>query len=262
MLVLKKSESTAARRRVPIHLVDATDGITPETGEASGQPQYSKNGGTWTSTSATLSAVGNGFYYVELTAGELDTEGWIAIRYKSANTAEFQVVMQVVAYDPFDATTLGLTNLDATVSSRSSLTSANVETAVATKLNTAIPGSPTADSINERIKTLDDAYTATRGGYLDRLDAAVTTRASPTDVNTQVCDVLKTDTVAEQTAGAPTATPTLEAILCYLYEAWRNKQETTNAVRTLYKDDGSTPLCASAWSDDGSTQTRGEWGAP
>jgi len=33
------SESTAARMRVFLHLVDATDGLTPETGEAAGQPQ-------------------------------------------------------------------------------------------------------------------------------------------------------------------------------------------------------------------------------
>jgi len=70
-----QSESTAARRRVPIHLVDATDGITPETGESGGQPQFSKNGAAFGNTSATLTAVSNGFYYVELTAGELDTLG-------------------------------------------------------------------------------------------------------------------------------------------------------------------------------------------
>lgn len=37
-------------------------------------------------------------------------------------------------------------------------------------LNTAIPGSPTADSVNERLKTLDDNLTTTRAGYLDKLN--------------------------------------------------------------------------------------------
>jgi len=45
-------------------------------------------------------------------------------------------------------------------------------------LNTAIPGAPTADSINERLATVDDAYTAARGAYLDELAAA----NLPTDV--------------------------------------------------------------------------------
>jgi hypothetical protein len=43
---------------------------------------------------------------------------------------------------------------------------------VDTALNTAIPGTPTANSVNERVATMDDAYTATRGGYLDELAAA------------------------------------------------------------------------------------------
>ena len=57
---------------------------------------------------------------------------------------------------------------------------AAINTEADNALNTAIPGGPTADSINERIKTLDDAYTAARAGYLDELAAA----NLPTDVGT------------------------------------------------------------------------------
>lgn len=96
-------EATAGRRRFPLYLVDGTDGITAETGEAAGQPQLSKNGGAFGNTSATLSAIGNGSYYVELTAAELDTLGLITIRFKSGNTAEFSLTGQIVAYDPYAA---------------------------------------------------------------------------------------------------------------------------------------------------------------
>lgn len=96
-LLYVQSEGTAARRRVPLFLVDATDGITAETGEVGGQPQISKNGAAFTNTTATLTAVGNGGYYVELSAAELDTVGTITIRYKSANTTERQVSARVVA---------------------------------------------------------------------------------------------------------------------------------------------------------------------
>lgn len=106
-----QSESTAAERRFPVYLVDATDGITPETGEAAGQPQISKAGGAWANTSATLTAIGNGAYYVELTATELNTLGMLQVRYKSANTAEFNMDAQVVAFDPNDAVRAGLTAL-------------------------------------------------------------------------------------------------------------------------------------------------------
>jgi hypothetical protein len=87
---MKKSEATAAKRRVYFHCVDATDGITAETGEAGGQPQISTNGAAWTNTGiGVLVAIGNGRYYAELTAGALGTAGdLIETRYKSGNTAE------------------------------------------------------------------------------------------------------------------------------------------------------------------------------
>lgn len=104
------SESVAVKRRFPVYLVDETDGITPETGEAGGQPQISKGGGAWANTTNTLVAIGNGAYYVELTATELDTLGPLLIRYKSANTAEFNIDGEVLASsvlaDPSSAITI------------------------------------------------------------------------------------------------------------------------------------------------------------
>lgn len=85
-------EQTATRRRIYVFCVDATDGITPETGEAGGQPQISTNGAAFSNTSATLLAIGNGLYFVELSVSEVSTLGKIVVRYKSANTAEFQDV--------------------------------------------------------------------------------------------------------------------------------------------------------------------------
>ena len=116
MQKFKQSESTAARAIRYFHLVDATDGMTPETGEAGGQPQIDKSGGGFNNTSATLTSLGYGSYYIILTATELNTLGFILVRYKSTNTAEFQDVAQVVAFDPFAVAGLGLTNLDAKVS--------------------------------------------------------------------------------------------------------------------------------------------------
>jgi hypothetical protein len=114
-MIFKQNEGTAARRRMFLMLVDAVDGITAETGEAAGQPQFSKNGAAWANTTATLTAVGSGTYYVELTAAELDTLGTVAVRYKSAATAEFSDWANVVAHDPFDAVSLGLSAVNANV---------------------------------------------------------------------------------------------------------------------------------------------------
>jgi hypothetical protein len=92
---------TAEHRRFFIFLVDETDGKTPELGEAGGQPQISKNGGSFANTGGTLVSVGNGCYYVELTAIELNTAGHIIVRYKSAETLEFQDVGLVQQLDLF-----------------------------------------------------------------------------------------------------------------------------------------------------------------
>lgn len=121
MRLIKANESTAARRYVFFHLVDATDGITAETGEAGGQPQVSSNGGAWTNTGiSTLTAINNGRYYAELTQTLVQNAGTsIETRYKSANTAECPGdSVQVVAFDPHDATSLGLSRIDAAISSR------------------------------------------------------------------------------------------------------------------------------------------------
>jgi len=86
-----QSEPVASRREFPLFLVDETDLKTPETGEGGGQAQIRKAGETtWTNTDATLIHIGNGHYVLVLTAAELNTIGPFAIRFKSANTAEFQ----------------------------------------------------------------------------------------------------------------------------------------------------------------------------
>jgi len=114
MRIVFANESTASRRRVFFQLVDATDGITPETGEAGGQPQVSSDGAAWTNTGiGTLTSVGNGRYYADLTQTLVATAGTqIETRYKSANTAECPGdSVQVVAYNPYDSVRLGLSAL-------------------------------------------------------------------------------------------------------------------------------------------------------
>jgi hypothetical protein len=113
-VLILANESAAARRRVFFHCVDVTDGITPETGEASGQPQISTNGAAFTDTGiGTLTHIGNGRYYADLTQSAVATAGdAIETRYKSANTAETPGdSVRVVAFNPYDAVRMGLTAL-------------------------------------------------------------------------------------------------------------------------------------------------------
>lgn len=94
MQIFSRKELVEAKRYLYLFLVDATDGITPETGEAGGQPQISITGAVFVNTVDTLHSIGNGAYFLILSAAELDFLGSFIVRYKSANTAEFQALGQ------------------------------------------------------------------------------------------------------------------------------------------------------------------------
>jgi hypothetical protein len=90
------------------------------------------------------------------------------------------------------------------------------------------------------------------------MDTAHGLLATPAQVNTQVADVMSTDTYALPGQGAPTATPTLEEAIMYLYKQFRNKETQTATEWKLYADNGSTVDQKSTVSDDATTFTKGE----
>jgi hypothetical protein len=103
-LSILQSEPTAARRRVYFQAVDASDGITAETG-LTGTAYISKNGGSPAASTNSIVEIDStnmpGRYYLELTAAEVDTLGTIEVRYKAAACAEVVVRAVVVATDPY-----------------------------------------------------------------------------------------------------------------------------------------------------------------
>src|SRR5687768_8226430 len=103
MQYFQVAENNNERRRVFFHLVDATDGITPEAGEAGGTATISFNGRTPVNSVNTLVAVdaSKGDYYLELSTSEIAYPGLLLTHYKSANTAHFAQECQVMAFDPY-----------------------------------------------------------------------------------------------------------------------------------------------------------------
>jgi len=109
----QQSEATADRRRMLLYLVDATDGKTPETGLSSGFTiEISKNGAAQGSGGGSITEIGDGFYYYEFTATELNTLGFIAISIRHANCRDFAGEVQVVAYDPYDNFTTNINDIE------------------------------------------------------------------------------------------------------------------------------------------------------
>lgn len=84
--------------------------------------------------------------------------------------------------------------------------------------------------------------------------------AAATQINNQVADVLKTDTITEHGVASPSATPTMEDMLIWLYMAWRNETQTTSS-ETRVTNNAGTVVTESNISDDGTTFTKEEFGA-
>jgi len=91
------------------------------------------------------------------------------------------------------------------------------------------------------------------------LDAAVSSRStlSAADVNTEVVDVLRIDTMTELVQGIPPATPTMEDALMLLYMAVRNKLTVTATEKGIHNDAG-TKVTKKTLADDGTTYTESE----
>ena len=89
------------------------------------------------------------------------------------------------------------------------------------------------------------------------LDAAITTRATPAQVNTEVVDVLKVDTIAELAQAIPSATPTFETAVMLAYMALRNKIDITATIKEVHNDAG-TVIAKKTLSDDGVTYSEAE----
>lgn len=146
----------------------------------------------------------------------------------------------------------------------------DVSTQVTSVLNTAVPGSPTADSVFERVKAIDDKLPVGAISGFDPLLSTVNLGASQAgvtigtvnslgstaqgQVNDQVLDVLAVDTVSELSS-LPAATPTMRQILMLIYMALRNKRTASTTQEKIHNAAG-TAIATASVSDSGTTFTK------
>jgi hypothetical protein len=125
-MLIQQSEATAARRTVYFTAV-ATADDTAYTSTLSGADiRVSKAGAAEANSAGTAAHIATGLFKYEFTTGEVDTLGEVSVRLAKTGVYNDVRVVNVVAFDPYDTAGLGLTNLDATVSTR--LASASYET--------------------------------------------------------------------------------------------------------------------------------------
>lgn len=168
---LTKANSNLAKDRRVIFDLRQTDGVTPATGEAGGQPQISTNGNAWTNTGISTLTYTNrgGYYYANVDQSVIATAGdWILTSYKSANTLETPgTTLHVVAFDFTDAADLGLSNLDAAISSRSSHSAADVWAVATSGLTSAgTIGKLIVDNLNAAISGIAATILSTPANLL------------------------------------------------------------------------------------------------
>lgn len=134
-------------------MVDSADHVSAKTG-LSPTVTLSKAGGSFASPAGAVSEIGSGWYKVAGNAADSNTNGPLILHATASGADPTDILYEVVAYDPQDSNGLGLTNLDATVSSRASQASVNtvddfLDTEIASILSTL--GTPAGASVSADI---------------------------------------------------------------------------------------------------------------
>lgn len=106
MLFLVQNEATATHRRIPFYMVNDIDGKTPQLGLtfSGSEIVISKNGAAETNFAGSPVEVGGGLYYYQFTQGELDTLGYITVRFVKTSVRVFIGTHQVGAVNVYDQT--------------------------------------------------------------------------------------------------------------------------------------------------------------
>ncbi len=88
-------------------------------------------------------------------------------------------------------------------------------------------------------------------------DTKIPNTLSLANINTEVVDVMRTDTNAELAQGIPTATPTFEEAIMLIYMALRNKL-TVDATDKKIHNDAGTVISKKSLTDNGTVYTEAE----
>jgi len=153
---------------ITVLMIDAADHLTGKTG-LSLSIWASKNGGSFSTITPTVTELNYGWYKLALTPSHTDVNGDLCIHITGTGADPLDITMQVVAYNPESATNLGLTNMDAAITSRAVAgDNMNLASGAITSAKIA-SGAITSGSFGA------GAITAT---VAPNLDAAVSTRAS------------------------------------------------------------------------------------
>lgn len=121
------NERAQASTTYPItfFMADATDHITGKTG-LTPTVTLSKNGAAFGAAAGAVSEIGNGWYALAGNATDRGTLGELAVHAEAAGADAFDGRYVIVPWDTFDGAGLGLSRIDAAISSRSTLAQSDI----------------------------------------------------------------------------------------------------------------------------------------
>jgi hypothetical protein len=212
----------------------------------------SKDGAAFASITPTVTDRGSGWYNLALTTAHTDTLGDLALHATAAGCDPSDLLLDIVAYNPEDAAGLGLSRLDATVGSRSTLTQAQIVSDATPFLGASIatikgktdnlPSDPAStgdvtgaqSAIQGDIAALNDVSTA---DLLAQAGAALTTYApaTPADV-TAALATLNDISVGDILAAVVEGTVTLEELLRIMLAALAGKASGGGTTTIRFRD--------------------------
>lgn len=259
--IIQPSEATAARRRIPVRLVDVTDGETEETGIAiaAGECKWidaSAASPASTNCAGTLTHVANGNYYYEATAAEVANPGSAWVYINDAAAKPFTGSVSIPAFNGLSAT------FDGTLQSEQSgnvyyLSSGAVDADDQFNNGFAIVFYDSAGLIKAKSCITDSADTNDAVTTRDDLDALTASNDSYVIKDDSLCAQ-----VAELSSVPTTGTMGIIDQIRALYQRAIHKFVDDGTEQAAYKADGSTKLFECDVADSGSAYTRSACGSP
>ncbi len=164
-------------------MVDSADHIAGKTGLAP-TVTIAKNGGAFGSAAGAVTELGSGWYCLEANATDRNTLGGLAIHAAATGADPTDIYYSIVAYNPYSATDLGLTNLNAPVGS--------IPTAPLLAVNYTAPDNSAIAAIKAKVDSYLDAAISAVLAAVSAISGSRVTVVSPIsssgDVTIQIGD--------------------------------------------------------------------------
>lgn len=179
---MKQRQQSSTSYPVTFLMVDSSDHITGKTG-LTPTVTVSKNGSAFGSPSGAVSEIGSGWYALSGNATDRATLGDLLIHATATGADPVDDRYCIVPWDPFNATSLGLSNLDAAVSTRS--TYAGGDTSGVTTLLSRIIGTLATGTHNPQSGDAFARLGAPAGASVSADVAAVKLQTAAIEADTQ-----------------------------------------------------------------------------